>query len=207
MTREEIDWPVIKIPTITFIVVLLLSLSIIAGSWVFKEDMLSKYKKNKNRFTSVSQKYLAVDEDERIIRKYYPEFIALYKKGVIGREHRLNWIETLRASSERIKLPGLRYSISPQEKYSPGFNVNLGKFALFSSSMSLTIDMLHEGDLVRLIRDMSEHAEGMFTITECRFMRTGNTLSEKPDATNVSAECDLQWLNIRKADGTAIKLS
>jgi len=205
--REDIDWPVIKIPTITFIVVLLVSLSIILGSWMFKEDMLSKYKKNKNRFTSISQKYLAVDEDERIIRKYYPEFIALYKKGIIGREHRLNWIETLRASNERIKLPGLRYSISPQEKYSPGFNVNLGKFALFSSSMSLTIDMLHEGDLVRLIRDMSEHAEGMFTITECRFMRTGNTISEKPDATNVSAECDLQWLNIRKADGTAINLS
>jgi hypothetical protein len=205
--RENIDWPVIKIPTITFIVVLLVSLGLIVSSWMFKEDMLSKYKRSKNKFTSVSQKYLAVDEDERIIRKYYPEFIALYKKGVIGREHRLNWIETLRASSERIKLPGLRYSISPQEKYSPGFNVNLGKFALFSSSMSLTIDMLHEGDLVRLIRDMSEHAEGMFTITECRFMRTGNTLSDKPDATNVSAECDLQWLNIRKADGTAIKLS
>jgi len=205
--RKDIDWPVIKIPIITFIVVLLVSLGIILGSWIFKEDMLSKYKRNKNRFTSISQKYLAVDEDERIIRKYYPEFIALYKKGIIGREHRLNWIETLRASNERIKLPGLRYSISPQEKYSPGFNVNLGKFALFSSSMSLTIDMLHEGDLVRLIRDMSEHAEGMFTITECRFMRTGNTISEKPDATNVSAECDLQWLNIRKADGTAIKLS
>ena len=207
MKREDIDWPVLRVPTITFIVVLLISLGLIVSSWMFKEDMLSKYKRSKNKFTSVSQKYLAVDEDERIIRKYYPEFIALYKKGVIGREHRLNWIETLRASSERIKLPGLRYSISPQEKYSPGFNVNLGKYALFSSSMSLTIDMLHEGDLVRLIRDMSEHAEGMFTITECRFMRTGNTLSDKPDATNVSAECDLQWLNIRKADGTAIKLS
>jgi len=207
VTREEIDWPVIKIPTITFIVVLLVSLAMIVGSWTFKEDMLSKYKKSKSKFTSISQKYLAVDEDERIIRKYYPEFIALYKKGVIGREHRLNWIETLRASSERIKLPGLRYGISPQKKYSPGFDVNLGKFALYSSSMSLTIDMLHEGDLVRLIRDMSKHAEGMFTITECKFVRAGKALNNKPDAINVSAECELQWLNIRKADGTAIKLS
>jgi len=51
VTREEIDWPVIKIPSITFIVVLLLSLGMIVGSWTFKEDMLSKYKKDKNRFT------------------------------------------------------------------------------------------------------------------------------------------------------------
>jgi len=129
MKRDDLDWSVIKLHSIIFALVLLLSAGLIFGSWTFKEDMLHEYKRNKARFTSISQKYLAVDEDERIIRQYYPEFIALYKKGIVGREHRLNWIEILRASSERIKLPGLTYGVSPQEKYDPGFNINLGKFA------------------------------------------------------------------------------
>jgi len=207
MTRDELDWPVIKFSTITFIIILLVSIALIVASWTFKEKMLSEHKKNKAQFTSISQKYLAVDEDEKIIRQYYPEFIALYKKGIIGREHRLNWIETLRASSERIKLPGLTYGISPQEKYTPGVSINLGRFALYSSTMKLNISMLHEGDLLSLIKDMNENAEGMFTLTKCIFIRPGQILIEHRDAKNITADCELQWLNIRMADGAEVKLS
>jgi len=207
MTRDELDWPVIKFSTITFIIIVLVSIILIFASWTFKEKMLSEHKKNKMRFTTITQKYLAVDEDEKIIRQHYPEFIALYKKGIVGREHRLNWIETLRASSERIKLPGLTYGISPQEKYTPGFSINLGRFALYSSTMKLNISMLHEGDFLRLIKDMNENAEGMFTLTKCTFIRSDKILIENHDAKNITADCELQWLNIRMADGTEIKLS
>ncbi len=207
MTRDELDWSVIKFPTIIFIVVLLVSVALIYGSWTFKEDMFSEYKKNKAMFTAISQQYLAVDENEKIIRQYYPEFIALYKKGFVGREHRLNWIETLRAASERIKLPGLTYDISPQEEYSPEFSTNMGRFALYSSTMKLNISMLHEGDLSRFIEDINEHVEGIFTITKCRFIRTSKKLIEKRDAKNIIADCELQWINIRMADGSEIKLS
>jgi len=207
MARDELDWSVIKFSTIIFIVVLLVSVALIYGSWTFKEDMFSEYKKNKAMFTAISQQYLAVDQNENIIRQYYPEFIALYKKGFIGREHRLNWIETLRAASERIKLPGLTYDISPQEEYSPEFSTNMGRFALYSSTMKLNISMLHEGDLLHLIKDMNEHVEGIFTITKCRFIRTSKKLIEKRDAKNIMADCELQWINIRMADGSEIKLS
>jgi hypothetical protein len=207
MRREDFDWPVVRFSFINFIVLLLVSTALVTGSWMFKKDMLKEYTINKSRFNSISQKYLTVDEDEKIIRQYYPEFIALYKQGFVGREHRLNWIETLRASSERVKLPGLTYSIYPQEAYSPGFSVNLGRFALYSSVMRLSVDMLHEGDLIRLIKDMNEHVEGIFTITECSFTRANRELIERRDATNITADCELQWLNIRLADGTEIKLS
>ena len=154
MTHDELDWSVIKFPTIIFIVVLLVSMVLIYGSWTFKEDMFSEYKKNKAMFTAISQQYLAVDENEKIIRQHYPEFIALYKKGFIGREHRLNWIETLRAASERVTLPFLTSSLSPQESYSPAFSTNLGLFALYSSTIPLNIIMLHEGDFSLLIQDL-----------------------------------------------------
>lgn len=207
MRRDELDWSVIKFSSIIFIGVLLVSVALIYGSWAFKDDMFKEHRKNKSRFTSISQKYLAIDENEKIIREYYPEFIALYKKGFIGSEHRLNWIETLRASSERVKLPGLTYDISPQVVYSPEFRVNLGRFALYSSTMMLNISMLHEGDLSRLIKNMNEHAEGLFTITECRFERPSRKLIESRDAKNIKAVCELQWMNMRMSDGSEIKLS
>ena len=60
---------------------------------------------------------------------------------------------------------------------------------------------------LRLIKDLDEHAEGIFTVTECTFNRSGTTLIESRDATNIRADCELQWLNIRMGDGTEIKLS
>jgi len=207
MRREDLDWPVIRLSIIIFIVLLLVSAVMVSGSWVFKKGMVKEYQANKQRFNMISQKYLAIDEDEELIRRYYPEFISLYKRGFIGGEHRLNWIETLRASSERVKLPGLTYNISPQDIYSPGFSISLGKFALYSSSMELHISMLHEGDLSRLVKDLNEHVEGVFTITECNFKRVNKELIERRNAINITAACKLQWLNIRMADGGEIKLS
>ncbi len=169
--------------------------------------MLNEHKKNKSRFTTVSKQYLSVDKNEDIIRQYYPEFIRLYKEGIIGGEHRLNWIETLRSSSERIKLLGLTYSISPQEKHSPQFNINLGRFMLYGSTMKLGIDMLHEEDLLSLIKDINKHAEGMFTVTECIFTRKNKILVKSYDAKNIRADCELQWLNIKMGDGSEIKIS
>jgi hypothetical protein len=207
MRREDLDWSVIRFSCIIFMVLLLISTALVTSSWMFRKAMVKEYQVNKAHFNTISQKYLAVDEDEETIRKYYPEFIALYKQGFVGREHRLNWIETLRASSERVKLSGLTYDISPQEEYSPEFSMNLGKFALYSSSMRLHLSMLHEGDLSRLVKDMNEHVEGIFTITECNFKRANRELIERRDATNITADCELQWLNIRLTDGAEIKLS
>ncbi len=37
MTRDELDWHVIKFSTITFIIIVLVSVTLIGGSWAFKE--------------------------------------------------------------------------------------------------------------------------------------------------------------------------
>lgn len=201
------DWSLIKTSSIIFIIVLLLSVGLIASSYLFKENMFSELKKNKSMFIAISQKYLVIDENKKIFKQYYPEFIKLYQQGILGKEHRLHWTETLRASSDHIKLPGLTYSISPQAIYTRRSDINLGNFTLYSSKMTLSINMLHEGDLLRLVEYMNKHARGMFTITACDFTRPSKTLTDNIDATNIKAECALQWFNIRMADGSEIKLS
>ena len=55
MKRDDLDWSVIKVSTVTFIIVLLVSLGMVVGSWSFIEDMLSDYKRNKINFTSLSK--------------------------------------------------------------------------------------------------------------------------------------------------------
>ncbi|MBI4006709.1 MAG: hypothetical protein HY356_08565, partial [Gammaproteobacteria bacterium] len=111
MRREDIDWPVLRGAISIFFLSMLACSFFIGGSWYFKNKMLAQFTKDKNQFQAISGLYLAVDEEERLIREYYPKFVELHKKGVLGYEQRLNWIEILRASGEHIKLPALRYEI------------------------------------------------------------------------------------------------
>lgn len=207
MKFDSLDWSVIKLPIILFILVTLFSVGTVSPSYFFKENTLQEYRKQKQRFIVISQQYLTIDKDKEMIKQYYPEFIKLYDKGVVGHEQRLNWLETLRMSSERIGLPDLTYDISRQDEYVPEFNIDLGNFALYESTMNLNIGLLHEGDLLSLIADLNKHAKGMFAVKKCDFLRPNETLIEMPDAANIKANCELQWFNIRKIDGTEIKLS
>src|SRR5690554_5866304 len=102
MKPEKVDWSVLRVPIMVFVICLILSGSMIGGTWYFKDQMFRRYNVDKSRFQSVSNQYLAVDQEEQLIREYYPEFVKLYNNGVIGHERRLNWIETLRASEENI---------------------------------------------------------------------------------------------------------
>ncbi len=183
----------VKQPVIGFVVVLLMSLGFVAGSWIFKEQMREKHRRNQQTFNAISQQYLTVGEDAAIIRQHYPEFLELYRSGIIGKENRLNWIDTLRAASQHIKLPKLKYTIAPQALYTPEFPVDRDRITLYHSQMTLEVDLLHEGDLVSLIDDMNTRAKGLFKISSCRFIRRHDTAN----GGTIGTVCEVDWLNIK----------
>lgn len=58
--------------------------------------MQVKYSEGQERLQNVTGKYLAVDQEDIIIKEQYPRFVEILRKGVIGNEQRLNWIEVLK---------------------------------------------------------------------------------------------------------------
>lgn len=206
MKREDIDWSVLRGALLTFSVCLLLSGGIVYGGFYFRDKMNVQYRLHNGNFQSISQRYLAVDEEERIIKRFYPRFIDLYNEGIIGREQRLNWLEVLRASGEELKLPGLTYEISSQSLYTPTFPISLGRFQLYSSQMTLNMQLLHEGDLLRLLDFIDEKAQGMFSVSDCQLSRAAQGINISAEAANVQGRCTLHWFSIKLADGTEIQV-
>lgn len=209
MKAEKIDWTVLQGAMITFIISIVISGGLIGMTWYYKDKMQLEHNRQKARFQNISNQYLAVDQEERLIREFYPAFIELYNKGIIGHERRLNWIETLREAGEFMKLPALRYSIESQSRFIPDFQVNTGPFQIYNSSMKLNLELLHEGDLDKLLDTLSSKAPGTYSISNCKLRQTGsgNINLEHANRGNINAECELRWLNIKKADGTEIKLT
>ena len=206
MNNKHIDWSIIRGSLIGLIISLLLGGLLIGSSFYFKEQMKKEYVRNNAGFQSISQRYLAVDEEEKLIRKFYPRFIKLYNQGVIGKEHRLNWIEVLRSAGEAIMLPSLSYEIKSQNIYTPAFSVNLGRFQIFSSEMSLDMQLLHEGDLFSLLKSLDENAKGRYSISRCSMDNRLPGITDNISVANIGLKCDVIWFTIKLADGTELQV-
>lgn len=195
-----------KYPRIILLMAFLFSGGTFSASWVFKENMRAEYKKQAAVFVVASNKYLSIDNNLTISREYYKSFLDLYKQGIFGEEHRLNWVEVLDLLSKKIQLPNLTYSIDAQQEYVQELPVNFGNFKLYSSTMKLNLKMLHEGDLLKLLEGLNENAEGLFIINACDISFLGDVLVKRSDGENITAYCELQWLNIHNSDGTEVTL-
>ena len=181
--------------------------SLIGGSLYFKGQMQKEFMRNNAIFQSNSKRYLAVDEEDKTIREYFPKFIHLYNYGEIGQERRLDWIETLRRAGIDIKLPSLSYSIESQKAFTPNFMINMGRYRLFKSDMSLKMQLLHEGDLFSLLQELDRSAKGFYRVSNCKLSNNiKGKLTDDPDTANVSADCLLEWFTLKLADGTEIRV-
>ncbi len=206
MRKDEIDWSILKGPTILFSLCIVICSALVGGSYYFNSNLSKQYKQNKAVFQSTSRRYLDVDQEEKLLVDYYPQFVKLYNQGIIGREKRLNWIEALRQSAEKTRLPSLTYAIESQEEFIPGFNINYSGFTLYRSSMDLKLGLLHEGDFFTLLNHLDQTTEGLYTITECTFRRNGNQIRFEKNHANVSATCLLHWITINIGGGKGIEI-
>ena len=204
--KRKIEWSIIRSAIGVFVVCLVLSGVLLAGSYFFRDKMQKEYDQYQNHFRDVSQKYLSVDGDEKIIKEHYPKFIELYNRGVIGSEKRLNWVETLQAAGTDIKLPAMRYQIESRKPYEPDYELDTGDYELYATNMNLNLGLLHEIDLAKMISELNKDASGLFNIKRCRFSRTNKGLEFDPEKSNISADCELQWYSLNLSGDQEIKL-
>ncbi|MCG8324160.1 MAG: hypothetical protein MI673_01480 [Thiotrichales bacterium] len=201
MSQGNIEWPVIRGAVFFFCVTFLIAAGLVGASLYFKHQVYLEFNRNKAMFQSISQRYLAVDQEENRIHEYYPQYVELLEQGVIGREQRLNWIEVLRAFGEKSRIPTLNYKISTQDEYAYEFPVQLGSFKIFSSKMTLDLKLLHEGDLINLLNTIEADSLGMNSIRACEINRSSSEISVDGKKPNLDASCEINWFTIKGKDG------
>lgn len=137
-------------------------------------------------------RYLAVSRDEAIIRQTIARFDALTQQGLIGPENRLDWANALRNAALKHRIEHLEFSIEPQR--SLGKLDTAGQFHLNASQMKLSLNLLHEGEILRLLEDLGSRSDAMLFPQHCLLRKISG---QKPGETNaVRAECKLDWITI-----------
>lgn len=200
MKLDQIDWGVLRGALILLFISVAISGGLLGSSFHFWEKMDRMFKRERNALSGVRAQYQNIDEEEKIIEQYLPLYHDLESKGIIGKERRLDWIDSLRQASQRVELPMLRYVIDSQSIHEPEFKVPDGKFQIYSSNMQLDLGLLHEGDLDTLFADLDANATGLYTVSNCDLSRNHHQREfvKRADATNLRANCGLRWLTIKQ---------
>lgn len=202
MAYTPADWSVLRGALGVFVICALLSTIMLGATHFFAEDMASEFRANHARFRDASRKYLSVDQDERAIAEHYPRFVEQHRRGVIGDEHRLNWVEILRGAADDLALPSLSFDIEAQQPFVPDFALDTGAFDVRVSHMHLDVGLLHEGDLARLFALLDERAEGLYSVRSCELQRSEGARRAEG---NLVAGCMLEWYTL-ELRGNRIRL-
>ncbi len=207
MKWADIEWSMLGGVMLSLLVSLALAVSLVQGTGYFLEAMDARAKDSQQRARDISARYLAVDEEELIIKEQYPRFIELYQRGVIGQEQRLTWVEVLRQAGEKVKLPELRYEVTSREVYQPDFELPSDGFQVNASTMKLHLGLLHEADLFALLREVDQRAAGLYSVKECVLRRVGDeAIDTQTVKKNVEADCELLWYTLQLSSGQDIVL-
>ncbi len=206
MAQAEFDWSALRGTALLLAGVCMLSGGLLWASRHFATQMKDEYQRHHQEFLAVSSKYIAVGDEEQRLRTYLPQFEELARRGVIGPEQRLNWMEALGAASEALKLPSLRYDIHPQAPYERGPPARANGFRVYASRMDLSLGLLHEEDLNRLFHELQARAAGQFTVEACTLRRVTARIEPDPGLANLNAECHLSWTTIRRPEAAEAQM-
>jgi hypothetical protein len=191
------DWATLKLPLIILGVIVLCMAMLIAYADNQKTKTASILQAQEQQLNQAKQRYQSSGQEKETIAQYFPVYQRLISEGFIGEEKRIEWVDNLRMIHQENKLFGINYSIGVQEPYKPTFNLNPGTLSMHRSVMKLELAMLHEGDLLLLMDELSARKITPFILRQCELVKRPGATFDK-FSPNMQAHCELDWLTIRE---------
>ena len=196
-----IDLKMVRIPGIVFLIALAVCFGAIQGGMYYQGFQEKKLRKEKRRLKKMQRKHNTAAADVEQVHVNYPRFLQMQKRGVVGVENRIAWVENLTTHGRRMHLSSLSYAISPPRDWSPTFITLWGDVGLYVSDMTLETKLLHEGDLLRLLERLQESSQGLFTVGSCELKRIKEKINRSSADPNIDGRCTLMWFNVRSRSG------
>ncbi len=192
-----IDWSYLKRPIIMVIAASLISGALVMASYQYEKVQYDKFQQALSTLRSTHELYRNIVNDIDLLDRYRNLYSGYKASGLVGKERRLSWIESLESTNEVLRLPTLTYNLHPQEDFKrPGFILKRG-INVQSSPMDLSMGLLHEEDLFALLEGLRLSIKNLFTVDNCSISRKigrGGVLNTQ--GTNLTTRCTIRWVTI-----------
>ena len=181
-----------------------LLLCAIAGllAWWSLQDAQQAERQRKaaeNGKNQIEQRLHQARAEEQELKERAQLFQQMQKSGIIGAENRLDWTEMLRAIQSELRPPAMTYEFGAQIPLENAAGLD---HAYFTSPMRLQLRLLHEEDLLNFLARLQKEAKALVLVRSCRLSPVADAVEAREILPQLSAECELQWITIRRSAGT-----
>lgn len=177
------------------------AIALLVAVWIHdaREEQYSHYAANHD---AVHEDYDAFVFQRRLVDRYHRRYQRYHDLGFIGRESRLDWIETLRTTAESLRLPHVSYAIEPQLSAMAPVESVMGadNIRVHVSRARLDMGLLHELDLLRFFDELQAAAPGLIKVDDCALTWLADTQPPSPVEANLSAVCSIQIFSVITSD-------
>lgn len=201
MNQLKFDWGYVRrftlIPSICAAVA---AVSLSLAIWLHSEQVQRNDELTANH-AAVHEDYDALIDQRRVVDRYQRRYQSFRSLGFIGRESRLDWVETLRTTTARVGIPRVSYNIQPQlQVVAPVTSLMSGEeIQIRVSRLQLEMGLIHELDLLRFFDDLQDQAPGLIKVDECELVYFGETSRTLSDP-NLTTTCTVQIYSVITSD-------
>ena len=193
----DIQFSLIKKHSIVFAVLLFIGVLLVSASFVFKQSQIDERAAIKKQMKSLRVKIANIIHDKSLIDEYQLRYLKLIDQGFFSEEKRLSWVEQLEVSSSRLALPDLSYNIDVQQEIKQDvFSIPPG-LSLLRSQFTFQSSLLHEGDLLSLMADLTSLDSGLLIVDHCELTRAHKARNNAANKTELNYHshslCDVSW--------------
>ncbi len=123
-------------------------------------------------------------------------YSTLNKRGILGEEHRLDWIEQLRQLQQEIGLTSMEFEFLPQKPADSSLNLpSMPGYRFVSSTLNLRLTVLHEGDVQRLLERLPQQASALILTKACSIEPPTNRSGQL--SSPLTVQCTQEWITLR----------
>jgi hypothetical protein len=136
-----------------------------------------------------------IAEEEREVREKIEVYRRLKELNIIGAERRLEWVDAMARIRASRELLDLRYQVARQKLLTsvPGKPASVD---FYSSTMSVDLALLHEGDLLGFLSDLRNSGNAYYSVQRCSVARTGQAATGVSLVPRLRANCAIDLITI-----------
>ena len=199
MSRLRTELDLLRWPLLRLALALLTALVIGLFSLHFSRESGRQAEAAERAATQTRNETLRLQREEQDMRAKIAEYQAIEARGIIGTEHRLDWVELMRGVQRERKLLGLEYEIQPSQPLQAKPDNGSGTGYVFMNSVvRIQLPLLHEEDLLHFLDDTHAGAAALTRLRSCKLQRnsTANIPQGQGLPPQLMAECQMDWITL-----------
>lgn len=189
----------LRIPIVFAVLFILLGVGCLGAA----EHLLSQARRardtaKENRAEAQKRVERASDE-EREIRSDLAKYAKMAERGMVAGESRLDMIDAIAKIKNDRRMFEIRYSIEAQKRLDyPGI-APAGNLDFANSRMKLEMLLLHEGDLINFLHDLTAMRSSYVSVQRCQTVRVDRNVQATSVQPRLRSECQIDLIVLRES--------